>query len=46
MSWNVYLKGRIIDTVFFDSDCDMWYVKRALINHDGYNPAIIVRKAR
>jgi hypothetical protein len=46
MFWNVYLNGRVIDSVFFDKDCDEWYVKRALINHDGYNPSIQVRKAR
>jgi hypothetical protein len=46
MFWNVYLNGRIIDSVFYDKDCDAWYVKRTLVNHDGYNPGIIVRKAR
>lgn len=46
MFWNVYLRGRIIDSVFFYKDCDASYVKSSLINHDGYNPSIIVRRAR
>ena len=46
IAWNVYLNGRLIDTVFYDADCDHWYVKNGLINHDGYNSAIIVKRAR
>ena len=46
MFWNVFLRGRIVDSVFFDKDCDANYVKHSLINHDGYNPSIIVRKSR
>jgi hypothetical protein len=42
-AWDVYLNGRLIETVFYDSDCDEWYVKHTLVNHDGYNPAIEVR---
>ena len=42
--WNVYLRGRLIDTVFFDRDCDWDYVYRALVNHDGYNAGIVVRR--
>ncbi len=44
IGWNVYLKGKLIDTVFFESNCDKGYVYRALVNHDGYDPAIIVKK--
>lgn len=44
-AWNVYLKGKKIDTVFYTIDCDADYVKSGLINHDGYNPNIKVRKA-
>lgn len=43
-AWNVYLNGKLIDTVFYDKDCDADYVRRGLIEHDGYNPAITVRK--
>jgi hypothetical protein len=43
-AWNVYLRGRLIDTVWFDADCDQVYVYRALVEHDGYDPAIVVRR--
>lgn len=43
--WNVYLHGKWIDTVFFAKDCDRDYVLRALIDHDGYDPAITVRRS-
>ena len=32
-----------IDTVFYDDDCDAEYVRRGLIEHDGYDPSISVR---
>jgi hypothetical protein len=44
IGWNVYLLGRLIDTVWFDADCDADYVYRALVEHDGYDPRIEVRK--
>lgn len=43
-AWSVYLHGRLIDTVFFTPSCDADYVRRSLIDHDGYNPAITVRR--
>lgn len=43
--WDVYLKDKLIDTVFDDSD-DAEDVKRSLINHDGYDPAIEVRGSK
>ena len=43
-AWNVYLNGKRIDTVFFMKDCDKDYILRSLINHDGYNPCIKIRK--
>lgn len=42
--WDIYLRGRWIDAVFYNPDCDADYVRRSLIEHDGYNPAIVVRK--
>lgn len=45
-AWDVYLNGRLIDTVFYDADCTADYVKRGLINHDGYDPRIVVRRGR
>ena len=46
MAWNVYLKGKLIDTVFYDKTCDAEYVRNGLINHDGYDQRIIVKKAK
>jgi hypothetical protein len=43
-AWNVYLSGKLIDTVFYDDDCDADYVRRGLVDHDGYNPGITVRR--
>jgi hypothetical protein len=45
-AFNVYnSKGRLIDTVF-STDTDALEVKRSLVNHDGFDPAIKVTKAR
>lgn len=43
-AWNVYLEGKLVDTVWFDNDCQKDYVLRSLIDHDGYNVDITVRK--
>ena len=49
-AWDVYLikngKERLIDTVFYDDDCGEDYVRRGLINHDGYSSSIIVKNAK
>ena len=44
--WNVYLNGKLIDSVPYIEDCDKEYVKRSLIDHDGYADDIEVRKAK
>ena len=44
IGWNVYLRGRLIDTVWFDADLTADEVKRSLVNHDGYDPEIEVRQ--
>ena len=44
-AWNIYLKGKLIDTVFYDKDCDKNYVHRSLIDHDGYNPGIQIKRS-
>ncbi len=44
-AWDVFLNGKHIDTVFangYNAD----EMKRSLINHDGYDPNIIVRLQR
>lgn len=45
-AWAVYLGHRQIDTVFYTKTCDADYVRRSLINHDGYDSRITVRTAR
>jgi hypothetical protein len=44
-AWNVYLQGKLIDTVFYNNDCDKEYVRNGLINHDGYDYRIEVKKS-
>jgi hypothetical protein len=44
-AWDVYRNGRRVDTVFFNHECDLHYVRRSLINRDGYPVDIIVRSA-
>ena len=44
--WDIYLDGQLIDSVCFDYDIDEETVKSSLINHDGYDPNIIVRLAQ
>ena len=42
-AWDVILNGEVIDTVFYDNNCDADYVRDGLINHDGYDPMIEVK---
>lgn len=48
MSFNVYLNGRRIDTIFYSKNANVNTedVKRSLINHDGYDFRIVVTKAK
>ena len=43
-AWGVYLNGKLIDTVFYDSDCSAGYVRTGLVSHDGYDAHITVRR--
>jgi hypothetical protein len=45
-AFNVYLRGKLIDTVFYppNASVDCEEVRRSLVNHDGYHPAIVVRR--
>lgn len=45
-AWNVYLRGKLIDTVFCDANIDAWHVKNGLVNHDGYDSRIVVRRVK
>lgn len=42
-AYNVYLFGRLIDTVFFSREQSIEEIRRSLIDHDGYHPAIVVK---
>jgi len=42
IAWDVWLGARCIDTVFYDTGCDAEYVRRSLIDHDGYSPLIVL----
>lgn len=42
ITYNVYRHKKLIDTVYFNNDCDSSYVRASLINHDGYPSDIIV----
>jgi hypothetical protein len=44
VAWQVYLNGRLIDIVYYNQTCDAEYVRKSLIDHDGYNPSIRVCK--
>ena len=44
VAWLVLRGGRLIDTVYFTPDCDAEYVRRALVEHDGYPADITVRR--
>lgn len=36
---------RLIDVVFYDPDCDEEYVRRGLVEHDGYPSDIEIERA-
>ena len=42
--WNVYLRGKKIDSVSYTADMAPSLVKRTLIEHDGYDPRITIKK--
>ena len=46
-AFDVYLNGKLIDTVFASvGSYDYQEMKKSLVNHDGYDPRIKVRKTR
>ena len=49
IAWDVLvpkMSGLVeIDTVFYTEDCDAEYVRRSLVEHDGYPSNIVVKKA-
>ena len=44
--FDVYLRGKLIDTVFYSASARVDEVKRSLVDHDGYDPAIVVKQRR
>lgn len=42
IAYNVYLNGRLIDTVWF-TGYTADEARKSLIDHDGYDPRIVVR---
>lgn len=42
--FKVYLDGSLIDTVYFDNEMTPEEVKRSLVNHDGYDSRIRVKR--
>lgn len=45
IAWDVFLNGKLIDTVW-DQEKDPEEVRRSLINHDGYDNRIKVKKSK
>ena len=45
-TWEVQLGFHHIDTVYFTPDCDAEYVRKSLIEHDGYPEGIMVSLSR
>lgn len=44
--WDVFMGSKLIDTVYFTASCDEDYVRRSLIDHDGYDRRIRIRPTR
>ena len=44
--WDVILDGEVIDSVPYTASTDAEEVKRSLINHDGYDPSIEVKRRK
>ena len=45
-AYNVRLNGKLIETVFFCDKNAKEEVKHSLVNHDGYDPEIVVTEVR
>ncbi len=42
--FNVYRNSKKVDSVFFGLECNAEYVRKSLIDHDGYASDIVVRE--
>lgn len=46
MEYDIYLNGKIIDTISYMIRITNKEVKKSLVNHDGYDSNIVIRKRR
>lgn len=46
VAYDVYLHGELIDTVFYQPSYSIGEIRDSLVNHDGYDPEIVVKKER
>lgn len=46
LPWDVVLDGTIVDRVWFLRECDAQHVRRALIEHDGFDARIDVQRTK
>ena len=46
IAWDVFLCGRLIDTVFYTNDMTADSIYHSLVKHDGYDYHIEVRRAK
>lgn len=46
IQFNVYLKTKLIDSVFYNHHADRKEIYNSLVNHDGYDPNIRIVKPR
>ncbi len=44
--YEVFLKGRLIDTVYYDITMTLAGIKKDLVDHDHYDPTIVVARGR
>ena len=44
VAYDVFLRGKEIDTVFYSMAEPAEDVRRSLIGHDGYHPLIVVKR--
>ena len=44
--FKVFKGKKLIDVVFYEDSCDREYVRKSLIEHDGYDPNIVVTKTK
>jgi len=46
VKFNVYLYGKLIDSVFYNINITSQEVKKSLVDHDGYNPNITIKQVK